>query len=59
MPPLGEVHPAARCTVRQADTCERGLFHPVDELDVTFMPRLADLTVTAMRRNATGHPAMA
>ncbi|MGY1584588.1 hypothetical protein [Streptomyces sp. MN13] len=66
--PKGEIgfnpaSPAARCRVWQADTCERGLVHPVDELEVTFMPRLADLAMTAMRRDATGkaagHPAVA
>jgi hypothetical protein len=66
--PKGEIgvnpaYPAVRCTVWLADTCERGLLHPVDELDVTFMPRLADLAMTAMRRDTTGkaagHPAAA
>jgi hypothetical protein len=65
--PKGEIgvnpaYPAARCTVWQADTCDRGLVHPVDELGVTFMPRLADLAMTAMRRDTTGkaagHPAV-
>jgi hypothetical protein len=63
--PKGEigVNPAypAPCTVWLAQTCERGLIHPVDELDVAFVPRLADLGMTAMRRDATGkaagHPA--
>ncbi|MGV9287650.1 hypothetical protein [Streptomyces sp. NPDC003719] len=64
--PKGEIgvnpaYHATRCKVWLADTCERGLLHPVDELDVTFMPRLADLAMTAMRRDATGkaagHPA--
>ena len=45
-----------------AETCERGLLHPVDELDVAFAPRMADLSMTAMRRDATGkaagHPAV-
>ncbi|MFJ9719954.1 hypothetical protein ACIRPQ_29180 [Streptomyces sp. NPDC101213] len=66
--PKGEigVNPAyseARCAVWLAETCERGLVHPVEELDVAFMPRLADLAMTAMRRDATGkaagHPAAA
>ncbi|MER6318841.1 hypothetical protein ABT237_34545 [Streptomyces sp. NPDC001581] len=65
--PKGEigVNPAypADCTVWLAETCERGLLHPVDELDVTFVPRMADLAMTAMRRDATGkaagHPAAA
>lgn len=46
-----------------AEICERGLLHPIDELDVVFAPRLADLSMTAMRRDATGkaagHPATA
>ncbi|MGW3316108.1 hypothetical protein [Streptomyces fungicidicus] len=66
--PKGEIGvnpacPDARCTVWLAETCERGLLHPVEELDVAFMPRLADLAMTAMRRDATGkaagHPAVA
>ncbi|MEU2600920.1 hypothetical protein ABZ669_27895 [Streptomyces hirsutus] len=65
--PKGEigVNPAypADCTVWLAETCERGLIHPVDELDVAFVPRMADLGMTAMRRDATGkaagHPAAA
>lgn len=65
--PKGEigVNPAypGDCTVWLAETCERGLIHPVDELDVAFVPRLADLGMTAMRRDATGkaagHPAAA
>ncbi len=65
--PKGEigVNPAYpdRCAVWLVETCERGLLHPVDELDVAFVPRLADLGMTAMRRDATGkaagHPAAA
>ncbi|MEV6616744.1 NAD-dependent epimerase/dehydratase family protein [Streptomyces sp. NPDC051051] len=65
--PKGEigVDPAypADCAVWLAETCERGLIHPVDELDVAFVPRMADLGMTAMRRDATGkaagHPAAA
>ena len=59
------VNPAypAHHTVWLAETCERGLIHPVDELDVTFVPRMADLGMTALRRDATGktagHPAAA
>ncbi|GAA3982904.1 hypothetical protein GCM10022384_34700 [Streptomyces marokkonensis] len=65
--PKGEIgvnpsYPAADCAVWLAETCERGLLHPVDELDVAFVPRLADLGMTAMRRDATGkaagHPAV-
>ena len=54
--------PTATFTVWLAETCERGLLHPVDELDVAFAPRMADLSMTAMRRDATGkaagHPAV-
>lgn len=32
----------------------RGLLHPVDELDLTPVPRLAELGMTAMRGDATG-----
>ncbi|MFF8932291.1 hypothetical protein ACF1AO_34065 [Streptomyces longwoodensis] len=60
--PKGEIgvnpaYPSASCAVWTADTCERGLLHPVDQLDVTFMPRLADLSMTAMRRDDTGKAA--
>lgn len=60
--PKGEIgvnpaYPAAGCTVWLAETCERGLIHPVDELDVAFVPRMADLGMTAMRRDATGKAA--
>lgn len=60
--PKGEIGvnpscPTADCTVWLAETCERGLLHPIDELDVTFVPRLADLSMTAMRRDATGRAA--
>lgn len=65
--PKGEigVNPAypAASTVWLAETCEQGLLHPVEELDVAFVPRMADLGMTAMRRDATGkaagHPAPA
>ncbi|MCX4513964.1 hypothetical protein OHA27_27315 [Streptomyces sp. NBC_01619] len=65
--PKGEIGinpacPTATFTVWLAETCERGLLHPVDELDVAFAPRMADLSMTAMRRDATGkaagHPAV-
>ncbi|MEU0119305.1 hypothetical protein ABZ137_37915 [Streptomyces bobili] len=60
--PKGEIgvnpaYPAAGCTVWLAETCERGLIHPADELDVAFVPRMADLGMTAMRRDATGKAA--
>ncbi|MFJ4428797.1 hypothetical protein [Streptomyces bobili] len=45
--PKGEIgvnpaYPAAGCPVWLAETCERGLIHPADELDVAFVPRMAD-----------------
>ncbi|MFH8454148.1 hypothetical protein ACH4CD_33560 [Streptomyces fungicidicus] len=46
-----------------ADSCEQGLLQPIDELDIDFMPLLADLAMTAMLRDSTGkaagHPAVA
>ncbi|MGY1582050.1 hypothetical protein [Streptomyces sp. MN13] len=55
--------PPARSPRSSAGGREAGRHHPVDELDITFMPRLADLAMTAMRRDATGkaagHPAVA
>lgn len=33
-----------------AERCERGLLHPTEELEVTFVPRLADLRETALGR---------
>lgn len=41
-------------TVWLAETCERSLLHPVQRLDVAFVPRLADLSLTALRRDDTG-----
>ncbi|WP_051811745.1 hypothetical protein [Kitasatospora sp. MBT63] len=60
--PKGEIginpaYPRARCTVWTAETCERGLLHPVEQLDVTLAPRLAELSMTAMRRDDTGRAA--
>ncbi|MER7728572.1 hypothetical protein [Streptomyces sp. NPDC096323] len=59
--PKGEigVNPAfpADRKVWLAETCERGLLHPVEQLGVTFVPRMADLGMTAMRRDATGKAA--
>ncbi|MGW3661422.1 hypothetical protein ACWD6R_39980 [Streptomyces sp. NPDC005151] len=56
--PKGEigVNPAypADCTVWLAETCERGLIHPVDELDVAFVPRMADLGMTGPRSPGPG-----
>ncbi|MFJ3584629.1 hypothetical protein ACIPPS_20715 [Streptomyces sp. NPDC090127] len=60
--PKGEIginpaYPAADCTVWVAESCERGLLHPVEQLDVACVPRLADLGMTAMRRDNTGKAA--
>ncbi|WP_405004392.1 hypothetical protein OHV13_08595 [Kitasatospora purpeofusca] len=60
--PKGEIginpaYPRSRCIVWTAETCERGLLHPTDQLDVTFLPRLAELGMTAMRRDETGKAA--
>ena len=33
-----------------AETCQRGLLHPAEELPLTFIPRLADLRDTALGR---------
>ncbi len=60
--PKGEIginpaYPRSRCVVWTAETCERGLLHPADQLDVTFLPRLAELGMTAMRRDETGKAA--
>ncbi len=60
--PKGEIgvnlaYPDSTCRVWVAETCERGLLHPVDELNVTPVPRLAELSMTAMRRDATGRAA--
>ncbi|MFI6155066.1 hypothetical protein ACIBCA_20500 [Kitasatospora sp. NPDC051170] len=60
--PKGEIgintaYPRAAYAVWIAETCERGLLHPVERLDVTFVPRLADLSMTAMRRDQAGKAA--
>ncbi|MFI7301502.1 hypothetical protein [Streptomyces sp. NPDC050121] len=60
--PKGEIgvnppFPGAGATVWRAQTCDRGLLHPVEQLDVAFVPRLADLGMTAMRRDAAGKAA--
>ncbi|GGU43102.1 hypothetical protein [Streptomyces violascens] len=60
--PKGEIgvnpaYPGAEITVWLAERCERGLLHPLDQLDVDFVPRLADLGMTAMRRDANGRAA--
>ncbi|WP_030459681.1 hypothetical protein [Kitasatospora sp. NRRL B-11411] len=60
--PKGEIginpaYPQSSYTVWVAETCERGLLHPVEQLDVAFALRLADLSMTAMRRDKTGKAA--
>lgn len=60
--PKGEIginpaYPRSTCTVWVAETCERGLLHPIEQLDAVFVPRLAELGMTAMRRDETGRAA--
>ncbi|MBV9024021.1 MAG: hypothetical protein JO362_09550 [Streptomycetaceae bacterium] len=60
--PKGEIgintaYPRADGKVWVSETCERGLLHPVERLDVTFLPRLTELSMTAMRRDETGKAA--
>ncbi|MEV7358548.1 hypothetical protein [Kitasatospora sp. NPDC091276] len=60
--PKGEVgvnpaYPRSRCTVWTTETCERNLLHPVEQLEVAFLPRLAELSMTAMRRDQAGRAA--
>lgn len=60
--PKGEIginpaYPRSAYTVWVAETCERGLIHPTEQLDVVFVPRLAELDMTAMRRDETGRAA--
>ncbi|MGW8329864.1 hypothetical protein ACWGLE_18410 [Streptomyces sp. NPDC055897] len=60
--PKGEIGvnpacPQAETEVWRAERCVRGLIHPTEQLDVIFVPRLADLALTAMRRDATGKAA--
>ena len=60
--PKGEIgintaYPRSSYTVWTAETCERGLLHPVDKLDLALVPRLAELSMTAMRRDETGNAA--
>jgi hypothetical protein len=55
--PKGEIgvnlaYPHGSYAVWTAQTCERGFLHPVDQLDVTFIPRLADLQATALGKAA-------
>ncbi|MFK8912204.1 hypothetical protein, partial [Streptomyces sp. YS-3] len=60
--PKGEIginpsYPRAVYAVWAAKTCSKGLLHPVEQLDVSFLPRLADLGQTAMRRDTAGRAA--
>ncbi|GAA1184594.1 hypothetical protein F4556_006225 [Kitasatospora gansuensis] len=60
--PKGEIginpaYPRSRCTVWTTETCERNLLHPVEQLEVAFLPRLAELSMTAMRRDEAGKAA--
>lgn len=60
--PKGEIgvnpaYPRARYTIWLAERCEQGLVHPVEQIDATFVPRLAELGLTAMRRDHTGKAA--
>lgn len=57
--PKGEIginpaYPRATCGVWTAETCERGLLHPVERVEAVPVARLADLSQTAMRRDGTG-----
>ncbi|MEV7189787.1 hypothetical protein [Kitasatospora sp. NPDC093102] len=59
--PKGEIgvnlaYPTTRADVWTARICERGLLHPVDQLDVTLVPRLADLHGTALGKAAFTTP---
>lgn len=60
--PKGEIgvnpaYPRSVHTAWVAETCERGLLHPIEQLDATFVPRLAELGMTAMRRDESGRAA--
>ncbi|MBB2914257.1 hypothetical protein FHS43_005569 [Streptosporangium becharense] len=56
--PKGEIgvnpaaYPVAGARVWVAETCERGLLHPTEHLDVVFVPRLTDLHMTALGKAA-------
>lgn len=55
--PKGEIgvnlaYPRGSYVVWVAETCDRGLLHPVEQLDVTFTPRLTDLRATALGKAA-------
>ncbi|TLS46087.1 hypothetical protein FE633_11090 [Streptomyces montanus] len=60
--PKGEIginlaFPHATCTAWVAETCERGLLHPTEQLDLILVPRLMDLRGTALGRAAFPTPA--
>ncbi|MEV3999021.1 hypothetical protein ACFYPK_28335 [Streptomyces halstedii] len=46
----------ASCAAWVAETCERGLLHPTEELNLLPVPRLADLRGTALGRAAFPGP---
>ncbi|MDQ0990724.1 hypothetical protein [Streptomyces sp. V3I7] len=55
--PKGEIgvnlaYPRGSYAVWTAEICDRGLLHPVEQLDVTFIPRLTDLRATALGKAA-------
>ncbi|MFD6470991.1 hypothetical protein [Streptomyces goshikiensis] len=59
--PKGEVglnlaFPRASCHAWVAETCERGLLHPTEQLNLLPVPRLADLRGTALGRAAFPGP---
>ncbi|MEV7959058.1 hypothetical protein ACIO6T_39255 [Streptomyces sp. NPDC087532] len=59
--PKGEIglnlaYPRATFTAWVAETCERGLLHPTEQLDLLPVPRLADLRETALGRAAFPSP---
>ncbi len=45
-----------RARIWVAEPCHRGLLHPIEELDLTFVPRLADLRETALGRARFAFP---
>ncbi|MEV6404125.1 hypothetical protein AB0M58_14420 [Streptomyces bobili] len=60
--PKGEIglnlaFPRASCTAWVAETCERGLLHPTEQLNLLPVPRLADLRGTALGRASFPRPA--
>ncbi|WP_234043329.1 hypothetical protein [Streptomyces marianii] len=53
---LNLAFPRASCTAWVAETCERGLLHPTEQLNLLPVPRLADLRGTALGRAAFPGP---